>query len=115
MKTAQQLEGQLSEESALAYLQAHGLVLVERNFLCKAGEVDLIMRDGPGLVFVEVRKRATTRFGGALWSITPAKQKRLLRAAQYYLLRYHQVPPCRFDVIAIEDGQLRWLRNVLEM
>jgi putative endonuclease len=115
VKTAQQLEGQLSEESALAYLQAHGLVLVERNFLCKAGEVDLIMRDGPGLVFVEVRKRATTRFGGALWSITPAKQKRLLRAAQYYLLRYHQVPPCRFDVIAIEDGQLRWLRNVLEM
>jgi len=114
-RTPQQVEGRLSEDEALAYLQAQGLALVERNFLCKAGELDLVMRDGPGLVFVEVRKRASTRFGGALWSITPAKQKRLLRTAQYYLLRYHQVPPCRFDVVAIENGQLRWLRNVLEM
>jgi putative endonuclease len=114
-RTEQQVEGQLSEDEALAHLQAHGLKLLERNFLCKGGELDLIMRDGRGLVFVEVRKRATTRFGGALWSITPAKQKRLIHAAQYYLLRYHQVPPCRFDVIAIQDGELRWLRNVLEM
>lgn len=114
-RTARQVEGQLSEDDALAHLQSHGLTLVERNFLCKAGELDLIMRDGPGLVFVEVRNRATTRFGGALSSITPAKQKRLQRAAQFYLLRYHQVPPCRFDVIAIQDGELRWLRNVLEM
>lgn len=114
-RTDKQAAGQLSEDEALVHLQAHGLTLVERNFQCKVGELDLIMRDGPGLVFVEVRNRATTRFGGALWSINPAKQKRLLRAAQFYLLRYHQVPPCRFDVIAIENGQLRWLRNVLEM
>lgn len=115
MSTQQQIKGQLSEDEALAYLQAQGLTLVERNFLCKAGELDLIMRDGPGLVFVEVRRRGTTRFGGALWSVTPAKQKRLLRAAQFYLLRYHQLPPCRFDLIAIDNGQLRWLRNVLEI
>ena len=62
-RTPQQVEGQLSEEAALAYLQARGLALVERNFLCKAGELDLIMRDGPGLVFVEVRKRAGRRCG----------------------------------------------------
>ncbi|MGO4381297.1 YraN family protein [Pseudoduganella sp. RAF53_2] len=115
MSTPQQIKGLLSEDEALAYLQAQGLTLVERNFLCKAGELDLIMRDGPGLVFVEVRRRGTTRFGGALWSVTPAKQKRLLRAAQFYLLRYHQLPPCRFDLIAIDNGQLRWLRNVLEI
>jgi len=115
VSTQQQIKGQLSEDEALAYLQAQGLTLVERNFLCKAGELDLIMRDGPGLVFVEVRRRGTTRFGGALWSVTPAKQKRLLRAAQFYLLRYHQLPPCRFDLIAIDNGQLRWLRNVLEI
>jgi len=115
VSTPQQIKGQLSEDEALAYLQAQGLTLVERNFLCKAGELDLIMRDGHGLVFVEVRRRATTRYGGALWSITPAKQKRLVQAAQFYLLRYHQLPPCRFDVIAIDNGQLRWLRNVLEI
>jgi len=114
-RTTRQVAGQLSEDAALAHLQAQGLALIERNFLCKMGELDLIMRDGAGLVFVEVRRRASTRFGGALWSITPAKQKRLRQAARFYLLRYHQAPPCRFDVIAIQDGQLRWLRNVLEM
>lgn len=114
-RTEQQLLGRLSEDDALAYLLAHGLSLVARNFSCKAGELDLIMADGQALVFVEVRNRATSRYGGAAWSITPAKQKRLLKAAEFYLLRYHpHIPPCRFDVIAIQDGEMRWLRNVLE-
>jgi len=113
--TEQQRLGKLGEDLALAHLSAHGLVLVERNFLCKMGEIDLIMRHHAHLVFVEVRRRASRSFGGAAASITPAKQQRLIRTAQYYLLRLPKPPPCRFDVVAIDGGELRWLQNVLEM
>jgi putative endonuclease len=114
-QTAQQRLGRLGEDRALAHLHAHGLTLVERNFLCKGGEIDLIMQHGPRLVFVEVRRRAASRFGGAAASVTPAKQQRLLRAAQYYLLRYKTLPPCRFDLVAIDGENLSWIQNMLEM
>lgn len=113
--TGRQIQGQAGEDAALAYLAAHGLRLVERNFRCKLGEIDLIMRDGPGLVFVEVRRRSSASHGGAVASITPAKQRRLTRAAQYYLLRHKPLPPCRFDVVAIDGDAMCWLRNVLQM
>jgi putative endonuclease len=66
-------------------------------------------------VFVEVRQRADARHGGAAASITPAKQRRLVLAAQVYLLRLKHTPRCRFDVVAIDAGQLTWLKNVLQM
>jgi putative endonuclease len=111
--TARQVIGTAGEERALQHLQKHGLVLVERNFRCKVGEIDLIMRDGASLVFVEVRARADDRHGGAAASITPAKQRRLTRAAERYLQKLRTLPPCRFDVIAIDDGVLTWLRNAI--
>jgi putative endonuclease len=114
-QTRQQQLGRIGEDRALAHLNAQGLTLVERNFLCKAGEIDLVMRDGAWLVFVEVRRRAGSRFGGAVFSVTPAKQQRLLRAAQLYLLRYRTLPPCRFDLIAIDGEKLSWIQNMLEM
>jgi putative endonuclease len=110
--TTRQIQGNAGEDEALAHLQRHGLVLVERNFRCKGGEIDLIMRDGAGLVFVEVRQRL---FGGAVASVTPAKQRRLIHAAQFYLLRIKPLPPCRFDLVAIDAGKLSWLKNVLEV
>ena len=110
-----QIDGRLGEDRALAHLLQHGLALVTRNFSCKGGEIDLIMQDGPGLVFVEVRARANARHGGAAASVTPTKQRRLIIAAQVYLLRHKKVPPCRFDVIAIDGGELTWLRNAIEM
>jgi putative endonuclease len=110
-----QVQGQASEDAALAYLLGKGWQLATRNFRCKVGELDLIMRDGPYLVFVEVRQRAAARFGGAAASITPAKQQRLLRAAQFYLQRCRPLPPCRFDVVAFDGNQVSWLRNVIEM
>lgn len=113
-RTAAQLSGQAGEDAALAHLQQHGLSVLERNFRCKGGEIDLVMQDGAALVFVEVRRRADMRHGGAAASVTPAKQARLLRAAQFYLLRYRLPPPCRFDVIAIDGGQLRWLKNAID-
>jgi putative endonuclease len=110
-----QRQGQGWEERALTHLQSRGLRLVEANFRCKCGEIDLIMRDGEALVFVEVRQRETDGHGGAAASITPAKVRRLIHAAQYYLLRFEDEPLCRFDVVAIDGGQLAWLRNVIEV
>ena len=113
--SAKQRQGQLGEDQALAHLMLQGLTLVQRNFLCKGGEIYLIMRDRGGLVFVEVRQRADARYGGAAASITPAKQRRLVLAAQVYLLRLKTLPPCRFDVIAIDGTDLSWLQNVIGM
>lgn len=113
-RTARQQAGQDGEDHALKHLLKHGLVLLERNFLCKGGEIDLVMKEHDTLVFVEVRKRAASRFGGAIASITPAKQRRLTIAAQVYLQRYKMPPPCRFDVIAIDSGELNWLKNAIQ-
>lgn len=113
-RTARQIEGDAAESSALEYLQKQGLTLVERNFRCKGGEIDLIMQDRDVLVFVEVRKRADLRYGGAAASITARKQARLSIAAQTFLQRYRAPPPCRFDVIAIDADALNWLKNAIE-
>ena len=83
-RTDKQLRGQAGEDAALRYLQQQGLRLVQRNFLCKLGEIDLVMQEGESLVFVEVRQRAAGRFGGAAASITPAKQRRMWQAAQVF-------------------------------
>jgi len=109
-----QRQGRLGEDDALAHLVLHGLTLVERNFRCKGGEIDLIMRERDCLVFIEVRQRSSRGHGGAAASITPAKQRRLVIAAQVYLLRLKVLPPCRFDVVAIDGGALSWLKNVIE-
>jgi putative endonuclease len=113
-RTEQQISGQSGEDDALRHLQAQGMILRERNFRCKGGEIDLIMEDRKTLVFVEVRKRAQARHGGAAASITSAKQRRLIIAAQFYLMRYKMPPPCRFDVVAIDGMELTWLKNAIE-
>jgi putative endonuclease len=113
-RTERQLTGQAGEDDALAHLQQHGLRLKERNFLCKGGEIDLIMTEHDTLVFVEVRKRAASQFGGAAASVTAKKQRRLIIAAQVYLKRYKIPPACRFDVIAIDGSALSWLKNAIE-
>ena len=113
--------GDEAESLALAYLQRQGLVLVQRNYRLAGGphargaEIDLILRDRDGtLVFVEVRARAAAAHGGALASVSPAKQRRIVRAAQHYLLHLPSAPPCRFDVVAIDAGQLRGVRAAFD-
>jgi putative endonuclease len=103
--------GKAAEDAAVVYLTGHGLRLVDRNWHCKGGEIDLIMRDRDVLVFIEVRERNNARFGGAGASITATKQARLLHAARLYLARLPSEPPCRFDAVLIESGQLSWLRD----
>lgn len=103
--------GKTAEDAAANYLTGQGLRLVERNWRCKGGEIDLIMRDGAVLVFVEVRARGTARFGGAAASITAAKQARLIHAARLYLASSPMPPPCRFDALLFDGERLSWLKD----
>ncbi len=112
-RTNRQIAGDAGEQRALLHLQQAGLTLVERNFLCKGGEIDLVMQDRGSLVFVEVRIRASSQFGGALASVTPAKQRRMVVAAQVFLQRYNRLPACRFDLVCIQNGELDWLQYVI--
>lgn len=113
MKRTTTEAGRLAEDRALDYLQRKGLVLIDRNARSRRGEIDLVMRDGATLVFVEVRQRRSQRFGGAAASIGAAKRARLWRSAEYYLLRYPHPPACRFDAICIDGESLVWLRHIL--
>jgi putative endonuclease len=113
------LRGQQAEDRALAHLRGAGLELVERNYRAMAGrqrgEIDLIMRERDGtLVFVEVRTRAAGGYGGAAASVTAAKQRKIVLAAQQYLQTLGRMPACRFDVVAIDGGQVQWLRGAFD-
>jgi len=108
-----QERGDAAEERALAFLVDQGLSLVERNAASRLGEIDLVMRDDAGLVFVEVRSRASNAFGGAAASVDAAKRRRLQREAQRWMNRRFgdRWPPCRFDVCAFEGARLEWIRG----
>ena len=110
--------GDAAEDRALRYLQAQGLQLVQRNYRTPGrggGEIDLILRDRDAtLVFVEVRQRGNLRHGGALASVGFAKQRRIVFAARHFLMRWSQLPPCRFDVVALEDDTLHWFKAAFE-
>jgi putative endonuclease len=113
--------GDAAEAQALRWLQARGLVPVARNYRvargpsARGGEVDLIVRERDGtLVFVEVRARADTRHGGAAASVSAAKQRRIVFAAQRFLMRLASPPPCRFDVIAIEGDRVEWIKGAFD-
>lgn len=109
--------GQQYEQLALQYLQQQGLVLVQQNYQCKAGEIDLVMRDAATLVFVEVKYRASSAFGGALAAVSYTKQQKLLRTSRWYLQQHRlSNTPCRLDVLAIEGSapyQYQWLKNAI--
>jgi putative endonuclease len=104
--------GDRKEQQARAYLERQGLLVIAENVRCKRGEIDLVMRDQDTLVFVEVRYRASERFGGAAASVSASKQMRIMAAASYYLQRHKHNLPCRFDVIAIDGaGTINWIRH----
>ena len=108
--------GARAETLAAAFLVARGLVILERNFRCRRGEIDIIARDGETLVFAEVRLRTRRDFGGAAASIGARKRARLTAAALYYLGRRPAAPPCRFDAIlldSLDDGRIEWLKDII--
>ena len=109
--------GDQYENAAAAMLERAGLHLVQRNYRCKAGEIDIVARDGVTLVFVEVRARRPGRFGGAAVTVDARKQRRLCAAAQHFLQsrRTSASQACRFDVITFEprqsgsDLEIQWI------
>lgn len=121
MATTPKSVGDRAETLALEHLQRHGLALLCRNYRvargprARGGEIDLIVRERDGtVVFVEVRSRADTTFGGALASVTARKQQRLVLAARHYLAGLARLPPCRFDVVAIDGATVQWIRAAFD-
>jgi putative endonuclease len=105
--------GRAAEVIAADYLSGQGLEILQRNFRCRFGEIDLIARDGDAVVFVEVRMRGRSDFGGAAESITAAKRGRLVKAAGFYLSGQRRTPRCRFDAILVSgaEGRIEWIRD----
>lgn len=112
--------GKQAEADACDYLQRQGLTLVERNYLCKRGEIDLIMQDKKATVFVEVRYRRSSRFGSSAESVDWRKQKKLLATAQHYLQQHPKAAQgaCRFDVVALttenKQQQINWIVDAFQ-
>lgn len=106
------------EQQAREYLLRQGLEWLKSNYRCRWGEIDLVMREGKYLVFVEVRSRTSVAYGGAAGSITFSKQKKLLNTASHYLLTHRMLDkqPSRFDVVGFQGlpRQIIWIKNVLE-
>jgi putative endonuclease len=109
--------GVQAEQWAVRYLQQHGLKLIAQNYRSRFGEIDLIMRDGTSLVFIEVRLRRNANFGGAAASIDAHKQQRIIRTAHQYLAGLARTPPCRFDALLLDDmngENVQWLKNAFD-
>ena len=107
-------KGQAAEALAEHWCGRQGWQPIARNFRVKGGEIDLICLDGNTLVFIEVRQRRSDRYGGASASITTAKQRKLITAAQQFLQRHreHASRPARFDVITLgRDDDLNWIKS----
>ena len=121
-RTPKQRAGAAAEDAACAHLLAQGCAIVARNARFREGELDIVAREGDTLLFVEVRLRSGSRFGGAGASVDRFKRKRLVRAAQHWLLQTYGAqpragrgqgwPPCRFDVITADaTGVTGWIRD----
>ncbi len=109
--------GEAVESAACAYLQASGLQLVEKNYRCRYGEIDLIMLDQNDLIFVEVRYRKNDLFGGATQSVDAKKRQKIRHTAETFLQQNQAMEfnGCRFDVVAVSgnptDYKIQWIRN----
>ena len=111
--------GQRGEDEAARFIEQRGLTILTRNFHCRGGEIDLVCRDGEVLVFVEVRLRQNTAFGGAAASVTAIKQRRIILAAQHFLMANALTDDdCRFDCILLSgtsSNDIEWLRDAFSL
>jgi putative endonuclease len=111
--------GNQAERIAAEYLQKQGLKLLETNYRCRFGEIDLVMQDCKTLVFVEVRLRSSNTFGGAAYSINSSKQKKLVITAEHYLQQHNAASKlaCRFDAILMDKTSaenVQWIQNAFD-
>ena len=107
--------GRQAEDLAARFLEKKKLRIIARNYRCRGGEIDLVCRDGKVLVFVEVRLRQNTAFGGAAASVTAIKQRRIILAAQHFLMSHSLAnSDCRFDCVllnGVSENHIEWLRD----
>lgn len=105
--------GKDKEALGAEYLEKFGYIILEKNFCCSGGEIDIIAMDGNTYVFVEVKYRRTAGYGLPEEAISPIKQQRIYKAAMYYLYKRRKGDNvlCRFDVIAVEGGKIRHYKN----
>lgn len=105
--------GNYYEQLAADYLKQNGAEILERNYQTRNGEIDLIVRDGRYLAFVEVKFRTTAVKGEPAEAVSLRKQQRIQKAARYYLYmhRYGEDTPCRFDVVGILGNEIQWMKN----
>lgn len=106
--------GEEAEKAAADYLLRAGLRIIARNWHCRHGELDIIAREGGTLVFIEVRQRRASGFGGAAASINATKRAKLVATAQAYLQTLPTLPPCRFDAVCFEGRDVVWLKNCID-
>ena len=108
--------GAAYEEAAAVFLEKNGVRILERNFRCRQGEIDLIGRDGEYLVFFEVKYRKNADAGLPAEAVGTPKQRRICRTAKYYLYRKHygESVPVRFDVIAVCAERVNWYQNAFD-
>ncbi|TKB50963.1 YraN family protein [Ferrimonas aestuarii] len=105
-------QGSQAEQQVCQWLERQGLILLHQNFHCRFGELDLVMQQDNELVFIEVKYRRSSGFGGASAAVTPAKQKRLRLAASYYLQQQGWSDrPCRCDVVSVQGQTIDWIKN----
>jgi putative endonuclease len=108
--------GRRGEDLAVAELRRRGYRIVERNYRCKSGEIDIVASEGRALVFVEVRTRADGSRGSAVETVTAAKQRRVARAAAAYLAeRGPTFDECRFDVVGITGGEITVIKDAFRL
>ncbi|MDA8493260.1 YraN family protein [Kluyvera georgiana] len=110
--------GDAAELRARHWLERQGLCFIAANVHERGGEIDLIMREGAVTVFVEVRYRASSRFGGAAASVTRSKQNKLLQTARLWLARHNgsfDTVDCRFDVVAFTGNEIEWFQNAFSL
>jgi putative endonuclease len=112
VKDARRKLGQLGEDLAIAQLRKQSYVIHERNYRCPRGEIDIVARDGPCLVFVEVRTRRGREYGSPEESITPAKQAKLIERAQTYVQENNWEGGWRIDVVAVEMSRAGTLLRI---
>ncbi len=105
-------KGKIGEDVACGYLQEKGLKLLKRNYRTPYGEIDLIMRDGNVLVFVEVKYRTSDHWGDPLESVNRRKQYKIQSVADHYLYCYGTNSLCRFDVVGILKDEINWVKGV---
>lgn len=107
-------KGTFYEDAACEYLKKQGVVILERNYRCRQGEIDIIARDGNCTVFAEVKYRKDNAFGDALAAVGRTKQRKICRSALVYCMYHPWIESVRYDVIGITDTKIEWIKNAFE-